>query len=158
MVTRAICGMKIARGYRSTRRKPVPAPLCPPQIPHDPTRARTRAVAVGSQRLTAWAMARPRPLYSLAVSMENVCCWRVSMENGCCLRVSMEIVCCLRSNDLVSKSLQFPFAYPWLVFKNRISAETPTWHSILEVCCPNLNQKSRLLCLRLSCFFFLSTG
>jgi hypothetical protein len=31
----------------------------PPQIPHDHTRARTRAAAVGSQRQTAWAMARP---------------------------------------------------------------------------------------------------
>jgi hypothetical protein len=28
-------GMKIGRGNRSTRRKPAPAPLCPPQIPHD---------------------------------------------------------------------------------------------------------------------------
>jgi hypothetical protein len=27
--------MKIGRGNRSTRRKPAPAPLCPPQIPHD---------------------------------------------------------------------------------------------------------------------------
>jgi hypothetical protein len=36
-------------------RKPVPAPLCPPKIPHDLTRARTRAAVVGSQRLTAWA-------------------------------------------------------------------------------------------------------
>jgi hypothetical protein len=26
-------GMKIGRGIRSTRRKPSPAPLCPPQIP-----------------------------------------------------------------------------------------------------------------------------
>jgi hypothetical protein len=51
--------MKIGRGNRSTRRKPAPAPLCPPQIPLDQTRARTRAAAVGSQRLTAWAMARP---------------------------------------------------------------------------------------------------
>jgi hypothetical protein len=31
----AIGGMKIGRGNRSTRRKPAPAPLCPPQIPHD---------------------------------------------------------------------------------------------------------------------------
>jgi hypothetical protein len=46
-------GMKIGRGNRSTRRKPAPAPLCPPQIPLHPTRARTRAAAVGSQRLTA---------------------------------------------------------------------------------------------------------
>jgi hypothetical protein len=30
--------MKIGRGNRSTRRKPVPAPLYPPQIPLDQTR------------------------------------------------------------------------------------------------------------------------
>jgi hypothetical protein len=34
-------GMKIGTGNRSTRRKPAPAPLCPLQIPHDQTRART---------------------------------------------------------------------------------------------------------------------
>jgi hypothetical protein len=50
--------MKIGKGNRSARRKPAPAPLCPPQIPLDQTRDRTRATAVGSQRLTAWAMAR----------------------------------------------------------------------------------------------------
>jgi hypothetical protein len=54
-----IGGMKIGRGNRSTQRKPAPAPLCPPQIPHDQTRARTRAAAVGNQRLTAWASAQP---------------------------------------------------------------------------------------------------
>jgi hypothetical protein len=47
------------KGNRSTRRKPAPAPLCPPQTPVDQTRDRTRAAAVGSQRLTASAMARP---------------------------------------------------------------------------------------------------
>jgi hypothetical protein len=30
-------GMKTGRGNRSTRRKPAPAPLCPPQIPLDQT-------------------------------------------------------------------------------------------------------------------------
>jgi hypothetical protein len=49
----AIGGMRIDRGNRSTRRKHAPAPLCPPRISHDQTRARTRAAAVGSQRLTA---------------------------------------------------------------------------------------------------------
>jgi hypothetical protein len=49
----AIGGIKIGRGNWSTRRKPAPAPLCPSRIPHDQTRARTRAAAVGSQRLTA---------------------------------------------------------------------------------------------------------
>jgi hypothetical protein len=52
-------GMKIDRGNRSFRRKPAPFPLRPPQIPLDQTQARTRATAVGSQRLTASAMARP---------------------------------------------------------------------------------------------------
>jgi hypothetical protein len=30
-----IGGIKIGRGNRSTRRKPAPVPLSPPQIPHD---------------------------------------------------------------------------------------------------------------------------
>jgi hypothetical protein len=46
-------GMKIGRRNRSTRRKPTPAPLCPPRILLDQTRARTRPAAVGSQRLIA---------------------------------------------------------------------------------------------------------
>jgi hypothetical protein len=37
----AIGGIKIGRGNRSTRRKPAPPPLCPPQTPHDQTRAPT---------------------------------------------------------------------------------------------------------------------
>jgi hypothetical protein len=42
----------IGRGNRSTRRKPAPMPLCPPQTPRA-ARTRTRVAAVGSQRLTA---------------------------------------------------------------------------------------------------------
>jgi hypothetical protein len=45
----AIGGMKFGRVNRSTRRKPAPLPLFPPHIPHDLTRARTSAAAVGSQ-------------------------------------------------------------------------------------------------------------
>jgi hypothetical protein len=45
-------GGMIGKGNRSTRRKPAPMPLCPPQTPHA-ARTRTRAAAVGSQRLTA---------------------------------------------------------------------------------------------------------
>jgi hypothetical protein len=45
-------GMMIGRGNRSTRRKPAPVPLCPPQTPHA-AQTRTRAAEVGSQRLTA---------------------------------------------------------------------------------------------------------
>jgi hypothetical protein len=39
--------------------KPVPVPLCPPQIPHGLTRARIRSSAVRGRRLTTWAMVRP---------------------------------------------------------------------------------------------------
>jgi hypothetical protein len=46
-----IGGMMIGRGNRSTRRKPAPVPLRPPQTSHA-ARTRTRAAAVGSQRLT----------------------------------------------------------------------------------------------------------
>jgi hypothetical protein len=45
-------GGMIGKGNRSTRRKPAPVPLCPPQIPQAAS-TRTRAAAVGSQRLTA---------------------------------------------------------------------------------------------------------
>jgi hypothetical protein len=34
---REVGGMRIGRGNQSTRRKPAPVPLCPPQIPHDLT-------------------------------------------------------------------------------------------------------------------------
>jgi hypothetical protein len=44
---RAVGGI-LGRGNRSTRRKPAPVPLCPPQIPND----LTRALEVGSRRLT----------------------------------------------------------------------------------------------------------
>jgi hypothetical protein len=47
-----IGGMMIGRGNRSTRRKPDPVQLCPPQTPHA-ARTRTQAAAVGSQHLTA---------------------------------------------------------------------------------------------------------
>jgi hypothetical protein len=38
--------------------------LCPPQIPHDFTRARTRASAVRSRRLTVWATVHERNFYA----------------------------------------------------------------------------------------------
>jgi hypothetical protein len=46
-----ICGMIIGRESRSTRRKPAPVPLCPPQTPHacpDANQGRR-----GGKRLTA---------------------------------------------------------------------------------------------------------
>jgi hypothetical protein len=49
----AVGGMRIDRGNRSARIKPALVSLCPPQMPHDLTWARTRAAALGSRRLTA---------------------------------------------------------------------------------------------------------
>jgi hypothetical protein len=56
---RAIGGMKIVRGNRSTRRKPAPVPLCPPQIPYDltpgsnPGRRGGKLVTTGLNYVTA---------------------------------------------------------------------------------------------------------
>jgi hypothetical protein len=52
----------IGRGNRSTRRKPAPVPLYPPQTTHA-ARTRTHAAAVGSQRLTAWSTARLHSMF-----------------------------------------------------------------------------------------------
>jgi hypothetical protein len=51
-------GGMIGRGNRSTRKKPAPMPLCPPQA----ARTQTWATMVGSQQLTAWATGWPRGL------------------------------------------------------------------------------------------------
>jgi hypothetical protein len=55
-----VCWM-IGRGSISTRRKPAPVPLWPPQIPHDLTCSQAWAAVVGNQQLTAWATAWPLP-------------------------------------------------------------------------------------------------
>jgi hypothetical protein len=58
------------RGNRSTRRKLAPVPLCPPQMPLDQTRARTRSAKVGSQRLTLWR------------DLGTVVCWGTRLQAG----------------------------------------------------------------------------
>jgi hypothetical protein len=55
----------LARETEVLEKKPAPVPLCPPQTPHS-ARTRTRAAAVGSQQLTAWATARPAGPHSNA--------------------------------------------------------------------------------------------
>jgi hypothetical protein len=51
--------------------KPVPVPLCPPQIPHGLTRAWTWASAVRGRRLTTWAMPRPTGSYWSSTSVAD---------------------------------------------------------------------------------------
>jgi hypothetical protein len=71
------------QGKRSTLRKPVPAPFCPLQIPHDLTWDRTRAAEVGSRRLTACQCHGPRvyvkenTVYT-CIRMNRV--WRCGMD------------------------------------------------------------------------------
>jgi hypothetical protein len=80
-------GGMIGRGNRSTRRKPTPVPLCPPQTPHA-ARTRTRTAVVGSQRLTAWATARPKhekvssSVSSARISGCNKICRYVTKSHG----------------------------------------------------------------------------
>jgi hypothetical protein len=91
-------GMKIDRGNRSTRRKLTPAPLWRPQILLDQTRARTRAAAVGSQQLTASAMARPcSPIGSLRIWSRSV---------GLSPWIGLRILFCCVSNLLLSFQIQ----------------------------------------------------
>jgi hypothetical protein len=62
-------GLKLTRENRNTRGNPVPVPLCPPQTPRGLARDRTRASALGSRRLTAWAMAQPE---IISYTKENI--------------------------------------------------------------------------------------
>jgi hypothetical protein len=55
----AFGGMLIGRGNRSTRRKPAPSATLSTTNPTWPDWAWTWAAAVGSRRLTPWAMVRP---------------------------------------------------------------------------------------------------
>jgi hypothetical protein len=66
-------GMRIGRRNRNTRRKLAPMPLCPSQIPHDLSGARTWAVALESRWLTTWAMARPTQVLKWAQSVSEPC-------------------------------------------------------------------------------------
>jgi hypothetical protein len=89
----AVDEMRIGRGNRSTRRKPAPVPLRPPQILHDLAWARIRASEVGSLRLDAW---RGQPVRLLGLSdygwMRNVACMTENLlwSNG---SLAPEIAC-----------------------------------------------------------------
>jgi hypothetical protein len=68
----------------STRRKSVPMPLCPPQIPHDQNWEWTQVTMLGSQQLSARAVAWPifgcdtvqfgRSLLTLTLTFRHTAC------------------------------------------------------------------------------------
>jgi hypothetical protein len=83
------------QGKLSTRKKPAPVPLCPPQIPHYLTWARTRAAAVGIRLLTAWAMARHKKgNYSNAFKflLESIC-FNLRNHSSLLIKYSISIEC-----------------------------------------------------------------
>jgi hypothetical protein len=84
-------GEMIGRGNPSTRRKPTPVPLCPPQTPHA-ARTRTRAAEVGSQRLTALAKARPLYYALLILYPSNSRDWRV-LDYGVKFKICLGVPC-----------------------------------------------------------------
>jgi hypothetical protein len=72
--------------------KPVPVPLCPPQIPHGLTRALTRASAVRGRRLTTWAMATAPEWYVTpcqVIFLDSVPCLNQRSSN-CCTRTTSD--------------------------------------------------------------------
>jgi hypothetical protein len=67
MIVEQLVEWMSSRRNRSSRRKPAPVLLCPPQVPHDLNGARTRATKVGSQRITIWATTRPTLMYHFTI-------------------------------------------------------------------------------------------
>jgi hypothetical protein len=74
----AVGGMRTGR--EAPWRKPAPVPLCPPQIPHDLTWARTQASMMGRRQLIAWAMAWPSPMVSTDSEI-SLHCWYITQDN-----------------------------------------------------------------------------
>jgi hypothetical protein len=69
-------GVMISRGHWSSRRKYASVPLCPQQIQHNLSWARTRAAALGNRRLTARATLRPNWITAIRVIWDTVSiCW-----------------------------------------------------------------------------------
>jgi hypothetical protein len=99
-------GMRIARGNWSTRRKSAPVPLCSPKIPYDLIWARNRAAAVGSRRLTAWAMARPLSTYTHDSELQVVTALSLISTHYKSPQHPLSIlpVCCVISHSLATAS------------------------------------------------------
>jgi hypothetical protein len=64
----AVRGMRIGRGNRSTRKKPAPVPLCPPQIPHDLGSNPGRRGGKPTTNRLSYGMALSLECYSLLLS------------------------------------------------------------------------------------------
>jgi hypothetical protein len=94
--------------------KPVPVPLCPPQIPHGLNRERTRASALRGRRLTTWAMARPQSILSIMFPFSP--CFRRSV-NPLKPKSKSKSLCYWRSD---SQSVLVSGRRLWLTTKLRV--------------------------------------
>jgi hypothetical protein len=90
-------GMILAGETEELGEKPVPVPLCPPQIPHGLTWARTRASAVRSRRLTTWAMARPSLYACITTYISNISNRRLVNVNMCNMKADTRLLLILIS-------------------------------------------------------------
>jgi hypothetical protein len=97
----AVDEMTIVRWTRSTGRKPAPKTPHSPQIPHALAWDQTRVAAVGSRRLTAWAVAW------LTLILSRV--W-VTYNNG--VRIGNCIVCSPLYNHSKSQITALSLIYP----------------------------------------------
>jgi hypothetical protein len=67
----AIGGMKIGGGNRSTRRKPAPAPLCPPKIPLDKTPRSNPGRSGGKPPTNRLSYGAAKPILTLKIKETN---------------------------------------------------------------------------------------
>jgi hypothetical protein len=77
--------------------------------PHMPARTRTRAIAVGSQRLTAWAMARP--LY-IALPCFSRPCQIGEVQHTACTHIFVCVCVCVVVTERVMK-ISEDLRFPW---------------------------------------------
>jgi hypothetical protein len=104
--------------------KPVPVPLCPPQIPHGLTRDRNRASAVGDRRLTAWAMARPL-IYVNCPSFLNVNFVRILVFTSVCVPYLLCVA------QVLQQALSLHCHQCWRMFGKRLP---DIWDSKVHSC------------------------
>jgi hypothetical protein len=101
-------GGMIGRGNLSTRRKPAPVLLCPPQTPHA-ARMRTRAAAVGSQRLTTELRHGLAPAVLLSTVKETIC--------------TTQLIC-MRSKKIYKSVVWLFFMLSYTILNNKSSCSS----------------------------------
>jgi hypothetical protein len=102
----AIGGKKIARGNRSTWRKPAPASLCPPQIPHDQTPGSNPGRRGGKP-------ATNRLSYGADGMYLTIRCWRCELRIG--IRRSDFGTIAERNKQDYAKCFSFECSFPEVV-------------------------------------------